>query len=101
MLAIYRVNDNLKPCRVAYNPNYPDLAVEVVLPTDSERDITIKVANYLAAGTVVWLTYPEKKQVNIIVAGQAVNRLSGDDIIGSSPIFPDFNLRVSEIFPEE
>lgn len=90
-----------EPCRLAYNPNYPDLAVEVVSPTDSERDITIKVANYLAAGTVVWLIYPEKKQVNIIVAGQAVNRLSEEDVIDGNPVFQDFKLNVSEIFPEE
>jgi len=78
-----------EPCRVAYNPNYPDLAVEVVSPTDSERDVTIKVANYLASGTEVWLVYPEKKQGNIIIAGQAVKRLSENDIIEGSLVFPE------------
>lgn len=90
-----------EPCRVAYNPNYPDLAVEVVSPTDNDRDITIKVANYVAAGTVVWLIYPEQKQLNVIVPGQAVEQLSLDDTLNGSPIFEDFKLKVSEIFPEE
>lgn len=86
--------------REAYNSNYPDLAVEVLSPTDNERDITIKVANYLAAGTVVWVVYPESKQINIFVPGETVQRLNVNDTIDGSPVFPDFKLKVSEIFPE-
>src|SRR5690242_402379 len=32
----------------SYNPNPPDLAIEVISPTDQPTDITDKVANYLA-----------------------------------------------------
>ena len=87
--------------REAYNSNYPDLAIEVVSPTDREQDLTIKIGNYMAAGTVVWVVYPESKQVNIFVPGKSVKRLNESDSINGSPVFPDFELNVSEMFPEE
>src|SRR5258708_4232585 len=39
--------------RQGYNPIAPDFAVEVVSPTDSHKKLLVKVANYLAAGTLV------------------------------------------------
>src|SRR5579859_4190624 len=38
----------------SWNPLAPDLAVEVVSPTDRVQDIADKVANYLLAGTLLW-----------------------------------------------
>lgn len=48
-----------------YNPNPPDLAVEVFSPSDNEGDIAIKVGNYLAAGTVVWVVRADKGYVAV------------------------------------
>src|SRR5262245_30141409 len=50
---------------VAWNPLAPDLAVEVVSPTDNATEIADKVANYLLAGTLLWYVYPEKQQVKV------------------------------------
>ena len=49
-----------------YNPNPPDLAVEVDFPsTDVSRDkLRVKIANYLAAGTVVWVVVVEPKRLS-------------------------------------
>ena len=69
------------PSHDAYNPNPPDLAVEVVSPSDSERNLAIKVANYLSAGTIVWVIYPERKELNICAPQEAVKTLSEDDVI--------------------
>src|SRR5947207_2647305 len=35
----------------------PDLAIEVVSPTNRAPEIAVKVANYLAAGTLLWYFY--------------------------------------------
>lgn len=43
-----------QPPHETYISLAPDLAVEVKSPTDREMLMTIKVSNYLAAGTVVW-----------------------------------------------
>lgn len=54
--------------KVSYNPNPPDLAVEVV-SSDSAAEMAklrIKISNYLAVGTVVWLVQPERKHIEVL-----------------------------------
>jgi len=89
------------PYKQGYNPNPPDLAVEVISPTDSERKLSIKVANYLAAAVVVWVVRPEEKEVEIYVAGQPVQVLTVKDTINGSPVLRGFSLLVQAIFPKK
>src|SRR5450432_261535 len=66
---------------VSWNPIAPDLAVEVVSPSDLPKEITDKVANYLAAGTVVWVIYPNDQQVKLYEPGQPVKTVTADEIL--------------------
>jgi Uma2 family endonuclease len=84
--------------RSGYNANPPELAVEVVSPTDPEGKLSIKVANYLAAGTLIWLVWPADKQVHVYAPGQPVKVLSADGVIDGGDVLPGFTLAVSEIF---
>ena len=48
--------ENMPP---AFFPGYPDLAVEVASPDDTDAEITLKVLQYLSAGTPrVWVVRP-------------------------------------------
>lgn len=82
-----------------FNPIAPDLAVEVVSPTDSVRHYVTKVSNYLAAGTVVWVIYPASQQVAIHAPTQPVQVLSADDVLTGGDVLPDFSVTVRELFP--
>jgi Uma2 family endonuclease len=84
-----------------YNPLAPDLAVEIVSPTDTEKQLRIKVANYLAAGTTIWVIYPEAKEAEIYAPGQPVRVLSGEQAIDGGAILPGFSLTLTEIFGSE
>ena len=84
-----------------YNPSPPDLAVEVVSPHDSERNLAIKVANYLAAVTVVWVVRPAKNEVEVFVPGKPVRVLTVADTLDGGDVLPGFTLAVKAIFPEE
>lgn len=88
-----------------YNPNPPDLAVEVDFPstTISLEKIRIKIANYLAAGTVVWLVLPEHKRVEIYAPGLPVKTLGLDGVIDGAygGALPEFTLAVKDIFPQD
>jgi Uma2 family endonuclease len=64
-----------------YIPNAPDLAVEVASPNDTPRQITIKISNYLAAGTVVWVVYPDTQEVQVHAPGQTVQVLTTKDTL--------------------
>jgi Uma2 family endonuclease len=85
-----------------YNHLPPDLAVEVEFPTSakSERQLRIKLANYLAAGTVIWVAYPETREVEIYVPGQPVKILGIDDTIDGGEVLPGFTLAVKDVFPD-
>ncbi|MBN1200618.1 MAG: Uma2 family endonuclease [Anaerolineae bacterium] len=88
------------PSHDAYNPNAPDLAVEVLSPSDDLNLLRVKVANYLAAGTVVWVVRPEPQNIEVYVPGQPVQRLGSDATLGGGEVLPGFEVAVSAVFPE-
>jgi Uma2 family endonuclease len=86
---------------VAWNPLAPDLAVEVVSPTDSAKDIGDKIVNYLAAGTVAWYVYPDDQEVKVYEAGEPVKTLTINDTLDGGKVLPGFTLAVKDIFPAD
>ncbi len=89
-----------KGLSVSYKPFAPDLAVEVLSPSDQERDVRIKVVNYLNEGTVVWIVdpVPERKRVEVYVPGEIVKILHLNDTLEGGSLLPGFSLPVREIF---
>jgi Uma2 family endonuclease len=85
--------------REGYNPNPPQLAVEIISPSDTDQKLRIKLANYLAAGTLVWVVYPETETVEVYAPGQPVQILGGEDILDAGDALPGFTLTISDIFP--
>lgn len=87
--------------RKGYNPNPPELAVEVESPVsaESERRLRAKLLNYLAAGTVTWIVYPDTKEVEVYVPDQPMKLLDIDGTLDSDDFLPNFTLAVKEIFP--
>lgn len=83
-----------------YQPSAPDLVVEVPSPVDRPRDIRIKIANYLAAGTVVWIVDYEAKEVEVYIPGQRAQRLILNDMLSGGDVLPGFTLAVKDIFPD-
>ena len=88
-----------KPNRDAYNPIAPDLAVEVISPTDEEKKLRVKIANYLSENVVLWVVNPDDETIEIYQAGKAVTILNKEQIIEGSSVFPELNLAVKDIFP--
>jgi Uma2 family endonuclease len=88
------------PSRDAYNAIAPDLAVEVLSPSDQQDILRLKIANYLAAGTTVWLVNPDNKTVEVYTPGQRAYRLGPADTLTGGDLLPGFALPVKDIFPE-
>jgi Uma2 family endonuclease len=87
-----------EPSRETYNSKAPDLAVEVVSPTDALSDIVDKVAGYLAAGTVVWVVYPDKQQAKVYEPGQPVKTVGIDGALDGGSVLPGFKLLLKDVF---
>jgi Uma2 family endonuclease len=85
----------------AWNPLAPDLAVEVVSPTDRDPEIAVKVANYLAAGTLLWYFYPEAQKVYVYEPGQPARILTINDTLDGGKVLPGFKVALKDIFPTE
>lgn len=83
-----------------YNPNPPDLAVDVVSSNrpDELSNLRIKVSNYNAVGTVVWVVESEKKQIEVYVPGQAVQILRQTDTLDGGDVLPGLSFNVATIF---
>ena len=89
-----------EPSRETYNPLAPDLAVEVISPSDDLNVLRVKVGNYLAAGTVVWVVRPEAKAVEVYAPGQPVRRLGADGTLDGGDVLPGLALPVKDLFPD-
>lgn len=89
-----------RPPDTAYNPEPPDLAVEVISPTDSPSDLALKVSNYNLAGVTVWVADPAKKIINIHPPAKSPNTLTVKDTLTGGDILPGFAVPVRDIFPE-
>lgn len=91
------------PTQDWFAPFPPDLAVEVEFPATrrSLRVLDVKISHYLAAGTVVWAVFPEDKEIEVHVPGQAVKILRIDDTLDGGTLLPGFSLPLIDIFPPD
>jgi Uma2 family endonuclease len=60
--------------------------------------VRVKVGNYLAAGTVVWVIDPERKLVEVYAPGQPVRKVGVDSVLDGGEVLPGFTLAVKDIF---
>ncbi len=82
-----------------YIPGAPDLAVEVVSPSDRTREVLGKVSDYLAAGSrVVWVVNPAREEVSVFRSPFAPRILAGTDLLDGEDVLPGFSIAVGEIF---
>lgn len=83
----------------------PDLAVEVVSPSNRPREVLNKVEAYLEHGTRgVWVIYPVEKVVDVyrLAEDGSLNsrKIDLDGVIEDEQVLPAFRLAVRDIFPE-
>ncbi len=83
-----------------FAPFAPDLAVEVISPTNTAIEMREKVKLYLQSGTsLVWLVYPETREVIVHYADDTSKTFSIEDTLDGGDILPGFTLAVADIFP--
>lgn len=83
---------------LSYLPQAPELAVEVLSPSNTPHEMRVKIGNYLAAGTVVWLVDPDLKRVEVYAPGQPVQKIGLDGTLDGGTLLPGFALAVKDIF---
>lgn len=79
----------------------PDLAVEIVSPTNRASEIQEKIAEFFEHGVrLVWIVYPDQQQVYVYEAVNRCRILERDGVLDGGSVLPGFRLAVSDIFSQ-
>ena len=77
----------------------PDLAVEVLSPSDRPSEVVAKVEMYQEAGVpLIWLIDPEQQTITVVAAGRAAAVLKRGDTLDGGHVLPGFSIPVTTIF---
>lgn len=77
----------------------PDLAIEVVSPSDVQSRIAEKALAYLNAGTrLVWVLEPVSKTVTVYRSETDIETLTRDDTLTGEDVVPGFSCPVARLF---
>lgn len=84
----------------AFAPVPPDLAVEVLSPSDRLAAVRRKAAQYLAFGVrSVWILDPRARRLEQYAAGSGTRTLQGDEATVEDPTLPGFRCRLRDLLP--
>ena len=77
----------------------PDLAVEVLSPSESASELEEKLDDYSACGTpLVWVVDPVRRTVMIVASDAPVRWLREGDVLDAGDVIPGFSCAVAELF---
>lgn len=84
--------------RKRFAPFAPDLAVEVLSPSNTVSEIHEKVLDYLEAGSrLVWVVDPDSRTVTVYRSRREIRLLTEADEIDGADVLPGFRRRVSDL----
>jgi Uma2 family endonuclease len=79
-------------------PGAPDLAVEVLSPSDRVFELIEKANDYLTAGTrLVWVIDPRRPGAIVFRPNAAPEVLGGDGVLNGEDVVPGFSVTLTEI----
>jgi Uma2 family endonuclease len=76
----------------------PIMAVEILSPSDTHRDVVEKVALYLEAGVIVWEVDPDFRRVSVHRPGQLSITFYMNHELTTEPELPGFRVLVASLF---
>ena len=79
----------------------PDLAVEIVSPSNTVSEIQDKVFDYLDAGTrLVWVVEPRGRTVTVYRSREEIRILTSEQEIEGGEVLPGLRVEVSQFFAD-
>ena len=80
-------------------PGAPDLAVEVVSPSDTLYELDEKIDEYLSTGVrAVWVVNPKNRTVTVYSSQTSPRILKENDALDGGEVLPGFHYKVSKLF---
>lgn len=83
----------------AYWPGPPDLAVEVLSPSDSKREVDDKIQAWLTSGAhMVWVVDPQSRSVTVCKGAAEVHVKAASDVLDGGDVVAGFRCPVAAFF---
>ena len=77
----------------------PDLAIEILSPSNTAAEIQEKVLEYLTVGSrQVWVVDPKTRSVTVYRSASEIKILRGEDVLDGADVLPGFQLSLPELF---
>jgi Uma2 family endonuclease len=77
----------------------PDLAIEVISPSDRAQEMLEKVGEFLRAGVrQVWVVYPKPGVIFIHELDKPVTSVGPTGVLDGGPVLPGLQLSLAEVF---
>jgi Uma2 family endonuclease len=77
----------------------PDLAVEILSPSDRASEVVAKVQDWLRAGCrAVWVVDPETETIAVHESKDRIFELGLSDTLSGGNVLPELNVLVRDIF---
>jgi Uma2 family endonuclease len=87
------------PLPKTFWPGAPDLAVEVLSPSDTVEEIEEKISDYLVAGSrLVWVVNPKRKTVAAHRPSANPVILAATELLQGGDVVPGFECAIHQIF---
>ena len=84
---------------VGYNDQPPDLCVEVLSPSNSRRELRVKIKEYFFVGVkMVWVVEPDDRSIMILRAPDEGRTFFDNALIDGGDVLPGFSCKVSDLF---
>ena len=82
-----------------FSQGSPDLAVEILSPSNTVEEIHDKIVEYFENDTgLVWVIHPAEKYVLVYHAPEPDGFLRSQDTLDGKEVVPEFSMAVSELF---
>jgi Uma2 family endonuclease len=82
----------------------PDLAIEVISPTNTAVDVQTKIQEYFDASVInVWVIYPRQKKIHIYASARPaqIDVLQLRDELDGGELIPGFRLPLAALFEDD
>jgi Uma2 family endonuclease len=77
----------------------PDLAVEILSPSNTEKEMEIKLEEYFRAGTkLVWIVDPDTRTARVYTSPHRPRHLTENDTLEGGKVLPGFSLSIKKWF---
>jgi Uma2 family endonuclease len=77
----------------------PDLAVEILSPSNTRKEMQIKLKEYFLGGVkLVWIINPETRTAEVYTAPDKVTAIPADGTLDGGDVLPGFTLPLTTLF---